>query len=171
MAKGKKNEEIVEETTAATTEGATTTTEAPAAPKVLADIVRGRMPLLIVYLIKFKANKSVSDAAKMFKTTVGKVTDITKDSNFQYITEGFAPTKEMIDAAIAYAGQLGNFKDEVLDMINKIPVATAEQVAAFEAVKATFRKPREKKATAPAAEEMPPTDEPTAPEGDEDLLD
>ena len=132
--------------------GVESANEAPAkvaAPKV--DIIRGRMPLAIVCLIKTNEPKTatVAELAAKYRTTVGKINDVLKASNFQYITENFKPTADMVAAAKAYAAQLEGHAESVTDAIDSLGVATAEDAAAFEAEKAKYRKPREKK-TAPA---------------------
>lgn len=102
-------------------------------PKV--EIIRGRMPLPIVFQVKFDTGTDAELAAK-YRTTNGKVSDIKKDRNFGYITKGFKPTQEMVDAAVVYAAQL---KDaSVVKSLKAMPIASEKEAAAFiESRKAT----------------------------------
>lgn len=123
--------------------------EKAAAVKV--DIIRGRMPLLIVAMIKFGTKEMTDGAvAAKFRTTNGKVSDIRKNRNFGYITEKFVPTQEMKDQAIAFAEQLED--KSVLADIKSKAVATAEQAAEFDALRKTSR-PGRKAADKPAGAE------------------
>lgn len=139
----------------------TTTTEAPKAPQ-LANIVRGQIPVLLVHMIRFnETGNKEADIAKKYGTTGGKVADIVKNRNFAYITKDFAPTQEQKDAAVEWLKQVPDYDkvgtDEVVTAVEKIPVATAEQAAAFLTARSASRKsapktaPTEGSPSAPAA--------------------
>jgi hypothetical protein len=107
------------------------------APKI--DILRGRMPLVMVFSIKFLEDGSSSEIAAKYRTTMGKVDDIKKESNFGYVKDTFKPTEEMIKAAIPRCKELPAGK-EILTAISKIGIATPEDEIAFAAIKAAMRK-------------------------------
>ena len=124
------------------------------ATKAPADIIRGRMPALIVYMIKFnEPAATVAALATKYKTTVGKVSDVQKDRNFQYITKDFAPTAAMVEDAKKFAENLPDSK-VIIEEISKIKIATEEQVKAYEALKKTLR-PGRKAAETPAPTATP----------------
>lgn len=130
------------------------TTSEVNAPKPPADIIRGRMPALIVFMIKFnEPAATVAALAAKYKTTVGKVSDVQKDRNFQYITKDFAPTSAMVEDAKKFAENLPDSK-VIIEEINKITIATDEQVKAYEALKKTLR-PGRKAAETPAPTATP----------------
>lgn len=139
------------------TSGAQTTTEVPSsneptaetkvrAPKDPAkalDILNGRMPLPIVYAIRFQedAGAKNSELAKKYGTSVGKVFDIRKGSNFGYITKDYLPSAEELAAARAHITTGTSAKGSNLKALGGNPeaieaflaaqtVATPEQVAA-----------------------------------------
>lgn len=116
----------------------TTEAEATAAPKekVLANIVRGVMPVALVARIKFdeKGVEKDADVAKLYGTTSGKVSDIRKGRNFAYLTDEFVPTAEQKTAAIAWMKKVpdyGDAQDKIVAAIENRPDATAEQAQAF----------------------------------------
>lgn len=134
---------------------AATAAEAPK-EKVLANIVRGVMPVALVARIKFdeKNVEKDADVAKLYGTTSGKVSDIRKGRNFAYLTEDFVPTQEQKDAAIAWMKKVpgyGEAQDAIIVAIEKTPAATPEQTAAFLAARAGSRK-TSPKAETPASE-------------------
>lgn len=131
--------------------GAVAVAAKPAKEK--ANIVRGVMPVLLVYLIKFESDAGAKDAdvAKNFGTTSGKVSDVRKGRNFAYLSKDFTPTKEQKDAAIAWMKQVpgyGESQDKTIVTIGKFPDASAEQAAAWLAQRAASRTktPKEPKA-------------------------
>jgi hypothetical protein len=134
------------------------TPEANAAPaeKQLANIVRGQIPVLLVHMIRFgeKGNKE-ADVAKKYGTTGGKVADIVKGRNFAYVTEGFKPTQEQKDAAVAWLKKVPDYDkvgtDAAVVAVEKMGTASAEDAAAFLASRTATRKTSPK--TAPAAGE------------------
>lgn len=100
-----------EENTTAETEG-TEEAKAPAGP---AKLIRGRMPLPLVWHIRFvesattvatnddgeeiESHASDSAVAKKFFTTAGKIMDIRTNRNFKYLHEGTKFSQADIDAA------------------------------------------------------------------------
>ena len=123
---------------------ATKNTEAktPAEPK---EIIRGRMPMALVYLIRFGDTKdmSVADQASLFATTVGKITDIRKGNNFGYITESYKPTQADIDTAVERMKKHPRYDednvDQVMTELEGLELATPEEEAEFAAVKKANR--------------------------------
>ena len=116
-----------------------------------ADIIRGRMPLLIVWTIKFGSEGQTDGAvATKFRTTNGKVSDIRKNRNFGYIQKDFVPTADMIEGAAGYADQLDD--KSVLKAVKATKPGTEKQIAAFEELRKASRPGRKKKEEVPAAE-------------------
>lgn len=172
--------------------GAAADKPAEKAPKEVVPIVRGRIPIAVVFAIRFGANKdkAASDLAAMYATTVGKIDDIKKNRNFAYLTADFAPTKEMKNDAIEYLKKHPKFNDVttpcavLIDEIEDMPEATKEQAEAFFAARLAGRgqttktkdgeqanagggnRSKSGKKKADPKEEEAPTDAPTA----EDLL-
>lgn len=123
-----------------------TSEKAPRAPKDPAkvlNIINGRMPLPLVFCIRYKEPKEAkaADIAKAYGTSVGKVFDIRKGSNFGYITESYKPSAEELAAARAFItdgtstkGQtlkdLGGKPVEIEAHLASLTVASAEEVAA-----------------------------------------
>lgn len=102
-------------------------------------IIRGRIALAIVYLIRFVESAEVGTKAlaEKYGTTVGKIDDIRKNRNFAYVTEDVKFTQEQIQEGINY---IAAHKDSdqavvVTDMLNELPIATAEEAEAFAGVK------------------------------------
>lgn len=141
-----------------TTGEAAAVSEAPK-EKVLANIVRGVMPVALVYQIKFEEKNVEKDAevAKMYGTTSGKVSDVRKGRNFGYLTDEFVPTKEQKEAAVAWMQKVPGFGDaqqKVIDRLNNTADATPEQAAAFLNSRASSRA-KTPKSDAPASETSP----------------
>ena len=122
---------------------AETKTRAPKDPSKALDILNGRMPLPIVYAIRFQedAGAKNSDLAKKYGTSVGKVFDIRKGSNFGYVTKDYLPSAEELTAARAHITTGTSAKGSDLKTLGGNPeaieaflaaqtVATPEQVAA-----------------------------------------
>lgn len=115
------------------------------APAVPAEIIRGRMPVAVVFLVRFgdQRNGTTKELATLFGTTVGKIDDLKKNRNFTYVKSDFAPTAEQKAEGIAWLQRHPKFNDGAVDkLINEleaIPAATAEQVAAFAAAKGEAR--------------------------------
>jgi hypothetical protein len=115
---------------------------APKKEKVLIpDIIRGRMPIAIVYAVRFGELRDgkIGDLAKQFGTTIGKITDIKKGSTFGYLGSSFKPTQLQKDDAIAWLKKHVAYEDGAVDIIinevEAMDVATAEETAAFEATR------------------------------------
>lgn len=108
-------------------------------------IISGRMPVAIVALARFgnKKDESTKDMARIFGTTVGKIDDIKKNRNFAYVTADFRPTQEMIDAGIAWLKTHPRYDadgvDALVTELENTPVATAEEAAAFDAIRTASR--------------------------------
>ena len=102
-------------------------------------IIRGRIALAIVYLIRFveAAEQGTKALAEKYGTTVGKIDDIRKNRNFAYVTEDVRFTEEQIKEAVNYisAHEDSDHAVVVTDMLNKLPIATAEEAEAFANVK------------------------------------
>lgn len=102
-------------------------------------IIRGRIALAIVYLIRFveAAEQGTKALAEKYGTTVGKIDDIRKNRNFAYVTEDVRFTEEQIKEAVSYiaAHEDSDHAVVVTDMLNALPIATAEEAEAFAKVK------------------------------------
>ena len=102
-------------------------------------IIRGRIALAIVYLIRFveAAEQGTKALAEKYGTTVGKIDDIRKNRNFAYVTEDVRFTEEQIKEAVNYiaAHEDADHAVVVTDMLNDLPIATAEEAEAFAGVK------------------------------------
>lgn len=122
---------------------AETKVRAPKDPSKALDILNGRMPLPIVYAIRFQedAGAKNSDLAKKYGTSVGKVFDIRKGSNFGYIDNNYKPSAEELAAARAHITTGTSTKGSDLKTLGGNPeaieaflaaqtVATPEEVAA-----------------------------------------
>jgi len=134
MAKSKETpvEEVVE----------ATETKEKAAPK---EIIRGRMPFVLVALIRFGDTKdmTVAEQASKFATTSGKISDIRKMAGFKYITETYKPTQADVDAGIERMKLHPRYDEENVDSIieelTSMEVASEEEAAAFAEVKKSNR--------------------------------
>lgn len=115
-------------------------TRAPKNPDNKLDIINGRLPLPLVFLIRFKETGTNNDLAKKYGTSVGKVFDIKKGRNFGYIDANYLPSAEEMTAAKAWCEtgktakgkslkEAGGDPDGILSMLGTMTVATAEQVA------------------------------------------
>jgi hypothetical protein len=128
-------------------------------------IVRGRLPLIFVHAIRFDdvikamGNK---DTASKFSTSVGKVFDVKKNSNFAYVNLDWKPTADDVAAAENWIAQVGaenakglpaagdkDLLQKVLDQYKERGMASAEEAAAFSAARTSTRAPRA--ASAPKA--------------------
>ncbi len=102
-------------------------------------IIRGRIALAIVFLIRFveAAETGTKALAEKYGTTVGKVDDIRKNRNFAYVAEDVRFTQEQIQEGINYisAHEDADHAVVVTDMLNALPIATAEEAEAFASVK------------------------------------
>jgi hypothetical protein len=114
----------------------------PEAPKAPMEIIRGRMPVGVVALVRFGANKdkSTKELAVMFGTTVGKIDDIKKNRNFAYVTADYRPSEQDKADAIQWLKRHpGGSPQALVEEVETMPVATTEQAAAFEAVRSKAR--------------------------------
>jgi len=122
-----------------------TTNTQEVAVKVVAEIIRGRMPIAVVAQIRFgdQKNEATKALATMFGTTVGKIDDIKKNRNFAYVTTTFKPTAAQKAEGIAWLQKHPKFNDGSVDkLINELEAmdeATAEDAAAFEAIRVENR--------------------------------
>ena len=113
--------------------------------KAKAEIIRGRMPVAVVFLARFgdQKNESTKDLAKMFGTTVGKIDDIKKNRNFGYVTASFKPTEAQKQDAIEWLQRHPQYKDGVVDKLlnelESLEIATDEEAAAFAAIRTEAR--------------------------------
>ena len=102
-------------------------------------IIRGRIALAIVFLIRFvePAEAGTKALAEKYGTTVGKIDDIRKNRNFAYVTEDVKFTEDQVKEAVTYisAHEDADHAVVVTDMLNELPIATAEEAEAFASVK------------------------------------
>lgn len=149
-------------------EATTTATETTA---TTVDIIRGRMPMPIVWLIRFEESTASDGAtAKKYRTTNGKVNDIRKVRNFGYITADSKFSAEDLEAAKAYASQLSDAG--VTERLNQMQPGDATSVEALVASRKSTRKPRAKAAeTAAAALATPAVPEAVAESTGDDEID
>jgi hypothetical protein len=114
---------------------------APKNPDNILDIINGRLPLALVYLIRFKETGTTAERAKKYGTSVGKVFDIIKGRNFGYSAEGYKPSTDEVAAAKAWCEtgktakgkslkEAGGDPDAIMAAVSALGVATAEEVAA-----------------------------------------
>ena len=103
------------------------------------EILRGRMPLPIVYMIKFKSSEdeTASALAAKYRTTVGKISDVRKGANFGYVEKGYIASKEQIEKAVTYAEQLED--KSIVKGLKTLKPATDEQNTAFVAQRKAAR--------------------------------
>lgn len=120
---------------------ATKPKRAPKNPDNVLDIINGRLPLALVYLIRFKETGTTAERAKKYGTSVGKVFDIVKGRNFGYIDATFKPATDEVAAAKAWCEtgktakgkslkEAGGDPDAIMAAVTALGVATAEEVAA-----------------------------------------
>lgn len=120
-------------------------TQTPEVAKASVEIIRGRMPVAIVYLVRYGNNKDLATkaAADKFGTTVGKVDDIKKGRNFAYVTEAFRPTAEQKAQGTEWLKRHPAYDaqdvDTLVNEMEAIPVATTEEASAFEAARVAAR--------------------------------
>ena len=101
-------------------------------------IIRGRIPLVVVYLIRFvDSAKTSKELAEKYATTVGKVDDIKKNRNFAYVTEDVRFTEDQKAEGEAYITQHeeADTASLVIDQIRNLETATKEEAEAFASVK------------------------------------
>lgn len=141
-----KKDTVVEETVEKTELDAT-----QEAAKPVIEIIRGRMPVAVVAMIRFKcAGMGTSAIAAKYRTTIGKVDDILKGRNFGYVVESFVPSEQQIADAKVYLEQLtGENATETLAILEAMGQAE-DGGAAFEEARKASRKSSKKPEDAPA---------------------
>lgn len=107
-------------------------------------IISGRMPIAAVYAARFYFNEiPTKDCAKLFGTTVGKIADIRKNSNFSYIDENTRFTADQKKAAMDWIKQHPNYDeagaDEVYVFIESLPEATETDIENLNAARIAAR--------------------------------
>lgn len=119
-------------------QGGEAQTAEKAAPK---EIIRGRMPVAIVHLVRFGSMKDQATKAKAdaFGTTVGKIDDIAKNRNFAYVTADFRPTEQQKADGKAWLERHPTGAQALIDELEAVPTATAEEAAAFESARSSAR--------------------------------
>lgn len=112
-----------------------------AAPKVPAEIIRGRMPVAVVALARFGSQKDAATkaCADAFGTTVGKIDDIRKNRNFAYVTAEFKPTAAQVADGKAWLERHPKGADALVAELLSLPTASEEEAAAFEATRSAAR--------------------------------
>jgi hypothetical protein len=135
---------------------------------VKADIINGRMPLAVVYRIRFDEDGDAKPAelAKKYHTTPGKISDIKRGSNFAYVNEEYVPSAADIEAAKGWAAKMEERGDDVgaedlVEYLDGLEIATPEQEAALAEARKSSRKTT-------AKEEIAETDEDSEDEESED---
>jgi hypothetical protein len=121
--------------------------ETPAAEKkapVLANIIRGRMPVGIVYIVRFNhKDEKVSDLAKAFGTTTGKIVDVLQNNNFGYVKEDFKPTAAQVAESVAWIQRHPDFEkgaaDTIILELEGLTLAGDTEAAAFLAARVAAR--------------------------------
>jgi hypothetical protein len=109
---------------------------------LIVGITRGRMPIAVVAMVRFgdQKNEETKALATMFGTTVGKITDIKKRSTFAYLPENFRPNQAQKDEGIAWLKRHVDYAkgavDGLINELEKTPVATEAEAAAYEAIRA-----------------------------------
>lgn len=128
-----------------------TETQEVKAPK---EIIRGRMPVVVVYLARFGALASVAtrEAADAFGTTVGKIDDIRKNRNFAYVTADFVPTEQQKADGVEWLNRHPSGASDLVAELSSLSTASEEQAAAFEAARSAARGQSPKKADGEVAD-------------------
>ena len=121
------------------TQNTETTEQKPATPP--REIIRGRMPVAVVALARFGSMKDQTTKAKAeaFGTTVGKIDDIAKNRNFGYVTADFRPTEQQKADGVAWLERHPTGAAGLIAELNAVEVASAEQAAAFDSLRAANR--------------------------------
>lgn len=114
---------------------------APKNPDNILNIINGRLPLALGYLVRSgKLTGTNAEIAKALATSVGKVFDLKKGRNFAYLGENYKPSADEVKAAKDWfnqktakgqtAQEAGAKVTEIGAMIDALGVATPEEVAA-----------------------------------------
>ena len=148
MGKGKvtgKKADVVDVDVPKTNAPGAAETEEKKAKVLIPDIIRGRMPILVVHMARFgdQANTETVAMAKMFGTTAGKIADIKRKSTFGYLPENFRPVASQVEEAVAYFKRHVDYDkggvDKLIDEATGYKLATPEQAAEFERVRVAAR--------------------------------
>lgn len=131
------------------------------------NIVRGRLPILLVHAVRFDevlGKMSNKDVAAKLGTSVGKVFDIRKGRNFAYVTKDYKPTEADVADAMKWAEQFGstnakgmtaqgdrNVIEAIVKQYKDAGLGSAEDAAKLTEARTANRKPRAPKAVTPAA--------------------
>lgn len=107
-------------------------------------IIRGRMPLALVFAIRFGDLAEGSKATSaLFGTTNGKVYDIVKGSNFTYITKDTKFSAAQISEGIEFIKQHPDYDavdgDKVVNYLSSLDEATAEELEVFDEARKAAR--------------------------------
>lgn len=108
-------------------------------------IINGRMPVAVVAQIRFGNDKGEATKvlADKYGTTVGKIDDIKKNRNFAYVTADFKPTAAQKQQGIDWLKSHPYYDaagvDKLITELDATPEASAEEAAAFEAVRVQAR--------------------------------
>lgn len=105
------------------------------------EIIRGRMPVAVVYLLRFgeQCVQSTKVKAEKFGTTVGKVDDVAKGRNFGYVTDTYKPTADQKAQARAWLERHPTGAAEILAELDALPEANEAEAAEFEAARTAAR--------------------------------
>lgn len=112
---------------------------------LIPNIIRGRMPIAVVYMVRFGDQKggATKELADLFGTTVGKITDIKKKSTFAYLPEDFKPTQAQKEEGIAWlqkhVGYSEGKVDKLINELEAMKTANEAEAAAFEALRVKNR--------------------------------
>lgn len=109
------------------------------------DIIRGRMPLPIVQCIKLESADIADNAlAKKYRTTAGKISDIRKGRNFEYISKTTVFSGDQLNDAVQYAEQLDSESEAaVKKVVSKMKPGSAEDEAKLKDARIAARKTKE----------------------------
>lgn len=120
-------------------------TEESKVKNLIPNIIRGRMPIAVVWMVRFGDQKGLAtkELADLFGTTVGKITDIKKKSTFAYLPEDFKPTQPQKDEGIAWLQKHVGFAegkvDKLLNELEGLKTANEAEATAFEALRVKNR--------------------------------
>ena len=88
-------------------------------------IINGRFPLPLVWQVRFNCQGlGLTQVARLFATTPGKVQDIRRNSSYKYINERFKPSQEMVNDTL-----------DRLDLCSNIWVDNQDNIELFESLK------------------------------------
>lgn len=108
-------------------------------------IIQGRMPVAVVYLLRFGENKNgtTKELATKFGTTVGKVDDVKKNRNFTYVVADTKFTDEQVTEGVEWLKRHPDYDaqnvDSLVTELESYVRGTPEEVAAFAAARTAAR--------------------------------